>query len=246
MEDAFGKEIINLANFYCTGCFIANENPVFAKVLNIASFSFVDTGQIKIGITNDHVIEEFEKRKNETDDVVFYIGNLKIDPFEFLIDRSAKYDLATFNFDSVNLSTINKNLTFCSPNKWPPSRPKIDDVVVYSGFPGQFTKTKRIPEIIFNSVGVIELVQSVDEEKFTLQRDLDNDPNIRKSSGYVDMNEFKSQGGFSGTLILHIPHTEVITKVEPVGIFYQGIDTLSQISLIRHIDYIDIDGMIRI
>ena len=52
--------------------------------------------------------------------------------------------------------------------------------------------------------------------------------------------------GFSGTLILHIPHTEVITKVEPVGIFYQGIDTLSQISLIRHIDYIDIDGMIRI
>ena len=118
-------------------------------------------------------------------------------------------------------------------------------MVVYSGFPGQFAQKDNVPEIVFNSVGIIESIHSVDGEKFTLQRDLENDPNIQQKSGHIDINEFHNQGGFSGTLILKVPHHSKITTVVPIGIFFQGIDTLSQISYIRHLDYINSDGTLK-
>jgi ammonia channel protein AmtB len=79
----------------------------------------------------------------------------------------------------------------------------------------------------------------------TLQRDLENDPHIQQNSGHIDIKEFHNQGGFSGTLILNVPHQQELTTVVPIGIFYQGIDTLSQISYIRHLDYINPDGTLR-
>tara|TARA_R110000868_G_C10858743_1_gene761317 strand:+ start:701 stop:1441 length:741 start_codon:yes stop_codon:yes gene_type:complete len=246
MEEAFQKEIIKLANFYCTGCFIANQNPNNASILNTATFSFVNTGDKKLGITNHHVLEFYEQEKVKDNDVVFYVGNKVIDPSQYLIAKSPDSDLATFDFDSVDLNEINKDLAFCEPSDWPPPRPQVDDVIVYSGFPGQFVQKNNVPEIVFNSVGIIEQIHSVHSEKFTLNRDLENDPNIQQSSGHINIKSFHNQGGFSGTLILQVPHKEKLTRVVPIGIFYEGIDKLLQISYIRHLDYINKNGSLKV
>lgn len=239
-ESGIIDEFFSWANIYVAGCYIVNSNINNLKIYATASFSFIDTGRKKLGVTNNHVLKEYEKHAQNEEFIDFYVGDFSFNPKELLIDSSPDLDIATFDFDVVDMAKIGNNNSFCTVESWPPPRVKEKDKVLFSGFPGQFVK-KGIPESIFYSVSLMERVYSVEHDYFTLLRDLQS-PNYKMVEGAIDISNFCDQGGFSGSLVLNVKKKNNLEIVVPCGIIYEGINSLGQITYVRHIDLIASNG----
>lgn len=241
-ESKIVDEYFSWANLYVAGCYIVNSDIENPKIYSTATFSFIDTGFKKLGITNEHVLRKFEQLDQKEKSVDFYVGSFCFNPLELLIDRSSKLDIATFDFDDIELSEIGKNRCFCSVEKWPLPRVDEMDTVLFSGFPGQYVK-KGIPELSFYSISIMEMVHSVDKDQFTLFRDFKS-KNYEKINSAIDVSNFKDQGGFSGSLVLKVTKKGLLNTVVPCGLVYQGLNSFGQITYVRHIDFISKDGLL--
>ena len=244
-EDQFRrkKELVricqNWAEMYVTGCIIAeSDRSKGARILNSATFSFINTGKIYMAITNWHVIDIYRTLKSKSPSVILQVGNEVIDPEKYIIDENEKLDLVTFSFNSLIDNTF--KLKFCSTETWPPAIPRKDDLVVFSGFPGNFVDKTKLPLVEFHSFQFFEFVYEVSEDHLTLHRNLGE---CDLTSITKNIEEFKNLGGFSGSLICKVDQSKLIPLV-PIGIIYEGSSDW-QIQLARHLDIIDISGRIK-
>ena len=65
-------------------------------VVRSGTMCVVQTPEALVGITNNHVLETYERHKAEKHDIFCQLGSAPFDPTDNLISRSQHWDLATF------------------------------------------------------------------------------------------------------------------------------------------------------
>jgi len=204
-----------------------------------ATCSFIDTGIRKFAITNFHVIEKYRELKKEKANLILQVGSCIIDIEESIIEENKSLDLVTFQIDD-NIMDVNKK-QFCSCSNWPPERAKKEENILYVGFPGKFRETKSINEFNFYAVAFFEVVSECSEEHFSVLIDRKL---WSKRFGLKDISEFDNWGGFSGAGIFRFNEEKCVAFLEPLGVMVSACQSY-EILLIRHIDFIDANGVIR-
>lgn len=102
-------------------------------VVNSGTMCVVQTPEILLGITNNHVLEIYERHKIEKPNIFCQLGSAPFEPSENLIDRSRHWDLATFSIP--NLTRQHWGGVIYVPPTWPPPTIQLDDHVVSGGYP---------------------------------------------------------------------------------------------------------------
>ena len=107
-----------------------------ASVLANGTICYVNTGTRHIGITCDHVYQQYLKDLERLSDVEAQFGSSTVRPEERLIDRSpeGEMDLAVFDVPEVFVSASRGNYHH-NALRWPPELPNAGEVVLYGGFP---------------------------------------------------------------------------------------------------------------
>jgi hypothetical protein len=102
-------------------------------VVNSGTMCVIKTSEAVFGVTNDHVLKTYEKRKTERSDIFCQLGSGPFDPTANLISSSKYWDLATFNIPELTLRTFGHKGFLA--RKWPPKPITNDDHVVFGGYP---------------------------------------------------------------------------------------------------------------
>jgi len=102
------------------------------------SFGLVDTGERKVLVTCDHVLEEFEALRREKSELVMGVcldrGNPLVLKPDWLIDRNTMLDLVTF--DAGPLLDACQGRQFYELHRRPPPKLSKGDKLVLHGYPG--------------------------------------------------------------------------------------------------------------
>jgi len=102
-------------------------------VVRSGTMCVIRTPQAIIGITNDHVLTSYEKHKRETTDVFCQLGSAPFDPSANVIERSKRWDLATFSIPALTLEHWGHRIY--EAISWPPPPIAIGEHVVFGGWP---------------------------------------------------------------------------------------------------------------
>lgn len=230
-------EVSNLAINYICPIAIGPDKTKKDNIYNAGTVSFVDTGDRKLMITNDHTLENYYKLKKETMNAKIRVEHLIFDSDDRIIDKSKFYDIVTFSIEEEELKQMNKNFAFS--NEWPPNRAVKNEHIVFVGYPGNFRERVSNDEVKFEIVPFFGKVISSSDEKFTIYFD----DNRQKLYGYRELSELDNIGGMSGSLVLRTANNKIF-HLEPIGILFESSDDGKMI-LVRHLDFINSDGSIK-
>ena len=211
-----------------------------SKIFDSASVTFIDTGQRKIAVTNEHVISEYRKLVKVHNDINFQLGSFSIDIESRLIDINKHCDLATFYIKPKEIESLNRQ--FCFTKSWTPKRIKEEELLIFAGYPGAFRDKIKYNYVHFDSAIYTEQIISVSDDSFKIALDRQSYKHFlgnRKNSELTDLS------GFSGAGVFRINQNNPISYLEPVGIIFEGINEW-QLQMGSHIDFIDKYGKIKI
>jgi hypothetical protein len=208
--------------------------------------TIVDFGSGPIIITAQHVMQGYKDRLKEGKDLLFQIGNLKIDPIPRIISESKKYDLTTLKIEEkerkeIALSgEIGKDIYQISSR--PPTLPTVNDWVTFGGFPGTWRQHVSWNELVFDSFSVGPCnIGSVSEDKFICQFEREY---WMKSFDYHGHGELHDLGGLSGAPVFLIRNIRSgIISFEFVGIVLE-FNPRFDLMVARSAKYIRKDGSI--
>ena len=102
-------------------------------VVRSGTMCVVQTPEALVGITNNHVLETYERHKAEKHDIFCQLGSAPFDPTDNLISRSQHWDLATFTIPRHTLEHFGHKVSAIS--HWPPKALDKEDHVVFGGYP---------------------------------------------------------------------------------------------------------------
>jgi hypothetical protein len=102
-------------------------------VVNSGTMCVIKTAETVFGVTNNHVLQIYERHKAEKHDIFCQLGSGPFDPSANLINCSEYWDLATFRIPAQTLRTFGHKGVLATD--WPPRAIEKDDVVVFGGYP---------------------------------------------------------------------------------------------------------------
>jgi hypothetical protein len=143
---------IEFALRYCTVIFFGRTvSRKLAEMNKAGTGTLLRIGRRKFIVTNDHVLEAYERYCKTVPDTHFQVGRAMVDPHQRLIDRNKTHDICTMDADGLDLNDRLPSdpippLEFYQALQWPPARPSAGDVLVWAGFP------KSLREIEGNTV----------------------------------------------------------------------------------------------
>lgn len=192
--------------------------PGISKTVNICAngtMCFLEIDNKKIGITADHVFEDYVEEKKKSGSVRCQIGNSTIELESCVIDRNKSLDIATFEIPSVVLSA--SGLSAHKPTKgWPPPMPIPEDRTLIGGFPGVYRRA-RGHTVDFQFSYLFTDVSSVANSRIGYQFEFAADDPRPWSGGEL---ENPNLGGVSGGPIF-LPASDQIWSWAIVGIVYE-------------------------
>ena len=207
----------------CLPIFIA-EPPKNNSEIHNGTVSFYRSNTHLIGITCNHIIEEYQSLKNNKSDALIQIGNHRINLEGNLIDQNQKLDLATFKFsnsDYQKMKEQNNGTGEIIPSIIS-SQLNTSDHIAFGGFIGEWVSRPEKNTLIFDtfSIGDTQIV-TVEEDQFSCR--IDNLKNYKEVFNYFNRSEPKNIGGLSGGPILKIIQNQSgIIHWELAGIIYEG------------------------
>lgn len=152
-----GKEMTKFPLKFASSIFFGHKPYATSRnsILNNATATLVDFGRGPMAITCFHVLDVYRKELNEDNQMIFQIGNLKIDPLNKIIDECERLDLVTIDLKGENTQEIGDggeiSSCFFSPVSWPPQGIKNGDFVAFGGFPGRWRQHLSQKEVMFDS-----------------------------------------------------------------------------------------------
>ena len=102
-------------------------------VVNSGTMCVVQTPDALLGITNNHVLEIYERHKVDKPDIFCQLGSAPFEPTRHLIARSKYWDLATFAIPEHTRQHCGH--TVFVAGTWPPPPIQAADHVVFGGYP---------------------------------------------------------------------------------------------------------------
>lgn len=152
-----GKEMAKFPLKFASSIFFGHKPYDTSRnlIFNNATATLVDFGRGPMAITCFHVLDVYRKELNEDNQMIFQIGNLKIDPLNKIIDECERLDIVTLDLKGENTQEIGDggeiSSCFFSPVSWPPQGIKNGDFVAFGGFPGRWRQHLLQKEVMFDS-----------------------------------------------------------------------------------------------
>jgi hypothetical protein len=207
------------------------------EILGNGTVCLVDTGTSKIGVTCDHVYQEFLDHCGSEINVEAQFGSNTISPSSRLIARDKNLDLATFDLPEVQVYASRRNF-YHTPPSWPPPAINTDDVVLYGGYP---QSERRVEGGRVNSgfQYFITRVNDVLPDKIVLEPGIGN----LYWPGHVGERINDKFGGHSGGPVYRVIDGikgESFDRVELVGFIYNRL--LDDLVLAKHVRHVKADG----
>ena len=190
-----------------------------------------------LGVTCQHVLAAYRKKKAENGMEFFYIGDAPVDPDTALVDESVRLDLVTFDLTgAVGSSSTLTAANFYDPRAWPPAEVNEGDIIALLGFPGVWREQPGRSHLEFSYLSQgAAVIESVGDEHFCARLALD------ESSYLIRHNDtLGCAGGLSGAPVF-VWRNSVILTVELVGFVYEYEPTFDLL-YIRRARCIDADG----
>lgn len=213
------------------------------KILNNGTMCFLNTGEAHIGITADHVYAAYERQHSEFGDIEAQLGNNRFAPEDFLIDRDAGLDLATFRVPEVFVSA-SETAFHHNALKWPQDRVRGRDVLLHGGYP-QVLRNQRTGEVDYGFQYFVTRVNAVRDMDIVLEPSPENVYWPGRKGESINT----AWGGQSGGPVYRIIDAdlrqggiEVVDRVELVGFIYNAVLDLV---IARHSDFVLGDGKLR-
>jgi len=237
-----GKEMAKFPLRFASSIFFG-QKPSALQIpkVNNGTATLIDFGRGPIAITCHHVLDEFRKKISENSQIIFQIGNLKINPLNKIIAEDNKLDLVTIDLTNDNIAEISDKREigscFYRPVTWPPQDIKSGDFVAFGGFPGHWRMQPSTAEIIFDSFSSGACaIASVRDDVITCQFEREfwvTSFNLRPSETLIEL------GGLSGApvFIIRKYHYDLI------GIVYEFASSF-ELMFIRPLTYLRTDGTI--
>lgn len=202
-----------------------------------------------VGVTADHVIDEYLSAKAADDRFICQIGTHQVWPERSLISRSPTLDIATFEIEENDLNAMGAVTADCR-GAWPPPNVEVGDTLTLTGFLDNH-RIKEGPQhygmLAWGGHGVADAVSereivSVYDPETTLQAAADID---KPPLGF-------NLSGCSGGPVVLIKTVNGLLRWFPVGLIYKGPGDRAEGELalfdrihIRRLNFIQPDGTIR-
>jgi hypothetical protein len=103
-----------------------------------------------VGVTCQHVLASFRKKREANPRTIFAFGRLVVDTESLVLDESRDLDLVSFDFTNLSGRLADRGRTV-EPTKWPPEEITMDDTVAFAGFPGEWREQPAKGEMTFHS-----------------------------------------------------------------------------------------------
>lgn len=196
-----GEEISKFPLLFAAAAVFGNRpSRTRPAKINNGTITLVDLGDGPIGITCQHVIEEYRKRRNLDPTVVFQIGNAEIDPLTQLIDSNSRNDLVTLRLTETQVKSIEfgGKIGSCvfQPKSWPAPPLTESDYIAFGGFPGRLRTLLSFDELEFPSWSSgASQVSSVSELQFVSHFERDYWVSSFGETHHMDLTAL---GGMSG------------------------------------------------
>lgn len=205
-----------------------------------------------IGVTCWHVIEPYLKRKEEGENLTFYLGSNTVNPEAILIDHDAELDLATLRLNEHMLPRF-KGTSFPEIGSQQitniyQAEVKKGDIVIFGGLPGRWVQQPSRGRVQFETFSVGRCpVYSAGTYKYACEIIDPNSWPTQQEEHYVapPAKNLYHMGGLSGCPAF----VETVSdKYEFAGIVYEGVFPMGGTTLvffIRPARLIKSDGTIQ-
>ena len=118
-KSGYLKQVREFAMATCVPFFWSTQQAgASAHILHNGTVCYVDTGERQIGITNNHVYQQYIDDLASIPDVEAQFNGNTIRPETRLIDRNKELDLATLDVPAIFVSSSTRNLVHHKPAGW--------------------------------------------------------------------------------------------------------------------------------
>lgn len=209
-------------------------------VVRSGTMCVIRTPEASIGVTNAHVLDSYERHKRETADVFCQLGSAPFDPSVSLIDRSDRWDLATFSIPELTAAHWGHSV-YVAPS-WPPAAIGVGDHVVFGGYPEgrRVVAPGEFPESMTTEfVTLRQQVRSSSLEHSSFQ--FDPESILWLPNNANPLPDDATLSGISGGPCFRIVASE--NRIELAGIIYEGDYSRGRIWA-RHLSLVSAGGRI--
>jgi hypothetical protein len=201
-----------------------------------------------VGITADHVIDEYLKTRDamENQKLVCQLSNARIFPEDRIIDRNPYLDIATFEVDE---DAIEQSGTVCVDCRkhWPPPDIVKNDYIVLAGFPDSERCKLAVGHYEMRAWGANAVADDVtDKDILTIY-----DPDTALTANVPKPPLGFNMSGCSGGPAFLVKTVNGLVRWFPVGLIYKGADGKAQGEFasfdrihIRRLSFLQPDGTI--
>jgi hypothetical protein len=104
------------------------------KILRNGTASFVDTGVCRLGVTADHVLDQYLIDTKQDPTITCQLGNTTASLRPRVIARDGRLDLATFAASEILVAA--SGVSFHAPREWPTPPVQAGELLLCGGYPG--------------------------------------------------------------------------------------------------------------
>lgn len=232
-----------LSPFMVMLAFAKAENPTAFDVSNNGTGALVDTGRIKLLVTNHHVCEAFGRHRTEMGFAKLVMcgrdGRPGVDVSDDeIIDSDRDCDLATIAVSPEKVALLGKR--FFRLPCWPPERPRLGTRVVVVGYPGQGREPSAADTLGVRPLSIGRRVSSVSEKQFVMADETQDAYSHVPDGG----KPLTSYGGISGSPAYSV-HGQIGTTFDYRLCGFVREEGFGHTLVVAHADHINADGKLR-
>ena len=232
------QEMARWAAPFARPVFFGNQRDAPGRLdVSSGTATLLQLGGRFIGVTCQHVVAAYRRRKRTGTADFFHFGDASIDPDEVLIDESERLDLITFDLSRVVDKTPMLAVgNFYVPRQWPPHDVSEHDVITFLGFPGVWRDQTTQTHFNFYHLGHgATSIDAIGEEHICSRIMFEESTHLVRNKQVLT-----SAGGLSGAPVF-VWRTGTILTAELIGFIYEhqpGFDLL----YIRRANRIEVTG----
>jgi hypothetical protein len=163
---AAGQHMTRLAYEYVTVILIG-ASPEDDTHVNHGSAFLLRLGERLFLGTAAHVLAKYEERLSLSEDVVFEVGQVAIDPQSRVRWRDDTRDVVFLEVTSAEATRM--GVWVQEPSRWPPPQPTVGSYIVLSGYPAETRKRLSAAGFEFPAFSVMLQVSSASEGRIVCQ-----------------------------------------------------------------------------
>lgn len=213
-----------------------DHSPIGSSILHNGTVTFVNTGSTVLGITANHVYEEYLKDKANDPATKCQIGSVTVEPERYVVSTDSELDIATFDLPTILLTAT--GVTVHNAPTWPPEDLRVSDLVILGGYPG-LRRAERVGVAEFDFVTFVSRIDQCSNDHVSVYLNMPESywPQSESVGDRPDL------GGASGGPVFRL-RTEPIETLELAGMIYES-NRDFELIFARHASHVSSKGLVQ-